>query len=73
MNLNGLSILMFIFSFLTFLAGLYIYTGHNSELLIWKGHNKNATKKDLRLSGGWVMIVSGVILIIGIVGLFLDV
>ena len=73
MNLNGFSILMFIFSFLTFLAGLYIYRGHNSELLIWKGHNKNATKKDLEVTGGWVMIVSGIILIIGIVGLFLDV
>ena len=73
MNLNGFSILMFIFSVLVFLAGLYIYKGHNSELLIWKGRNPHATKQELKVTGGWTMFASGIILIIGIIGLFLDI
>ena len=42
----GFSVLFFIFGFLIFLAGLYIYTGHKSELLLWKTHNvEKLTKK----------------------------
>ena len=67
------SILMFIFAFFLFLAGLYVYTGHNSEILLWTGYNKHATKEHLRQVGKWVMIVSLFILIIGIIGLFLDI
>ena len=73
MELNGFSILMFIFGLLVFAAGLYIYKGHNSELLIWKGRNPHATKHDLRVTGGWTMVASGIILIIGFIGLFLDI
>lgn len=73
MELNGFSILMFIFGSLVFLAGLYIYKGHNSELLMWKGFNPNATKKDLKTTGGWIMIVSGIIFTIGILGIVLKI
>ena len=71
--MNGLTILMFIFATLIFLAGLYIYTGHNSELLIWKGYNKNASKEELRNIGKWTMIVSIIPIIIGIIGIFIEV
>ena len=71
--MNGLTILMFIFAFLIFLAGLYIYTGHNSELLIWKGYKKNATKEELRNIGKWTMLTSILPIIVGIIGIFMDV
>ncbi len=73
MELNGLSILMFIFCGLVFIAGLYIYRGHNSELLLWKGRNPNATKEELQVTGKWTMITSIVILMIGIISMFLDI
>ena len=73
MELNGFSILMFIFGGLVILAGLYIYKGHNSELLIWKGRNPNATKAELKVTGKWTMIVGSIIFIIGIIGMFLEV
>lgn len=73
MELNGFSILMFVFAFLVILAGIYIYTGHNSELLIWKGHKKNATKEELKVTGKWTIISGCIILIIGIIGMFLDI
>ncbi len=71
--MNGLTVLMFIFAFLIILAGLYIYTGHNSELLIWKGYNKNASKEELKNLGKWVMLSSIVPIIIGVIGIFIDV
>ncbi len=71
--MNGLTILMFIFAFLIILAGLYIYTGHNSELLIWKAYNKNASKEELRNLGKWVMLTSILPIIVGIIGIFIDV
>ncbi len=70
--MSGFSILMFIFAGLTILAGLYIYTGHNSELLLWKGYNKNATKEDLQKTGKWTMIVGLFIMVLGIIGIFFE-
>ena len=65
----GFSILMIIFGILIFLAGLYIYKGHNSELLLWKGYNKNATKQELKTTGMWTMIASLVPFILAILGI----
>ncbi len=73
MKLNGLAILMFIFGGLVIMAGLYIYKGHNSELLIWKGRNPHATEEELKVTGKWTMIAGGIIIIIGIIGMFLEV
>ena len=66
--MNGFSTFMFIFGFLLFAAGIYIYTGHNSELLIWKGYNKNATKEELKNIGKWVIIVGTIPIILAILG-----
>lgn len=63
------SILMIIFGTLIFLAGLYIYKGHNSELLLWRGYNKNATKKELKNIGMWTMIASLVPFVLAILGI----
>lgn len=63
------SIFMIIFGILIFLAGLYIYKGHNSELLLWKGYNKNATKEELKNTGMWVMISSIVPFVLAILGI----
>ena len=66
--MNVFSVFMFIFGFLLYAAGIYIYTGHNSELLIWKGYNKNATKEELKNIGKWVIIVGSIPIILAILG-----
>ena len=71
--MNGFSILMFIFALGVFLAGLYIFTGHKSEILLWKVYDKNPTKEKLRNIGKWTMISSLIIFIIGIIGLILNI
>lgn len=71
--MNSFSILMFIFGFCIFLAGLYIYTGHRSELLLWKGPNpKNMSLKDLKKVGMATMISSLLPVILGIIGIIFD-
>jgi len=54
----GFSVLMFVFSFFIFIAGLYIFTGHNSELLLWKTYKKNTPINELRNIGKWTMVSS---------------
>lgn len=70
--MSGFSILMLIFAVLIFLAGLYIYTGHNNELLLWKGYKKNRSKEELKLIGKWTMISSSIPFILSIIGLFIN-
>ena len=71
--MSGLSILMIIFGGCILLAGLYLYTGHKSELLLWKTHNvKNMTKEELRVIGKWTMISSIIPFLIAIVGFFVE-
>lgn len=71
--MNGFSIFMFIFGILIFIAGVYVYTGHNNELLLWKGYNKNRTKEELKVIGKWVMIISLIPLILAILGTIFDI
>ena len=72
--MNGFSILMFIFGFFVFLAGIYLYTGHKNEVLLWKVHDiKKFTIEQTKNVGKWTMIASAVIVLIGIIGLFLDI
>ena len=71
--MGGFTILMLIFGTLIILAGLYIYTGHNSELLIWRGYNKNATKEEIRNIGKWTMISGLIPIILAIIGIFLNI
>ena len=68
--MQGYGILMIIFGSVLSLSGLYIYTGHNSELLLWKGYNKNTTKKQLKQIGKYIIAVSISLIISGICGLF---
>ncbi|MBQ6546610.1 MAG: hypothetical protein IJL74_01260 [Bacilli bacterium] len=68
--MNGFSILMFIFSFLIFLCGIYLFTGHKNEILLWKVHDiKNFTIEQTKNVGKWTMIASLVPLVLGILGL----
>lgn len=71
--MNGFSTFMLIFSILIIIAGIYIYTGHNSEVLIWKGYNKNATKEELKNIGKWTIIAGLIPLILAILGIILDI
>ena len=71
--MNGVSILMFALGIGTFLAGIYLATGHKSEILLWK--NPQASKmsdKEVRNVGKWTMIASLVPIVIGIFFLFFE-
>lgn len=67
--MNGFSVLMFILSIGVFLSGLYLFTGHNSELLLWKTYRKNTPKEEIINVGKWTMISSLVPLVLGILGI----
>ena len=72
--MNGFSILMFIFAGLIFLAGIYLYTGHKNEVLLWKVHDiKKFTIEETKNVGKWTIIVGFIPLILAIIGLFLDI
>ena len=53
----GYSILMLIFGICIILAGLYIRAGNNSEILLWRTHLKNPSKKELAYIGKITMII----------------
>lgn len=71
--MNGFSFIMLLFSILIFMAGLYIYKGHNSKILLWKGYNKDTTKRELEQIGKWTIILSIIPFFLFIIGLFLDI
>ena len=67
--MSGFSILMIIFGVLIFLCGLYLFTGHKSELLLWKVHDiKNFTIKETKNVGKWTMIASLIPFILALLG-----
>ena len=72
--MNGISILMFALGIGVFLAGLWLFTGHKSEILLWK--NPQASKlsdKEVRNVGKWTMITAAVPIVIAIVFLFIEI
>ncbi len=72
--MNGVSILMFALGLGTFLAGLWLFTGHKSEILLWK--NPDASKlsmKEVKDVGKWTMIASAVPVVIAIIFLFIEI
>ncbi len=72
--MNGFSCLMLIFSILVFLSGLYIYTGHKNEVLLWRVHDlSKITKSELQNIGKWTMITSIIPFIFFIIGFFIEV
>ena len=56
--MEPVSVLMFVFGIALFLAGVYLFTGHKSELLLWKSTDKNPSKETLRYIGKIVMATS---------------
>ena len=71
--MSGFSILMFIFGLLIFLAGLYLYTGHRSELLLWKNHHVDKMPiEEVKNVGKWTIISSLIPIILAIIGLFFE-
>ena len=65
----GMSVLMGIFGFLILLCGIYLYTGHKNEVLLWKVHDINKlTMDELKNIGKWTMISSLIPFIIAIIG-----
>ncbi len=72
--MNGFSCLMFIFALLIFIAGIYLYTGHKNELLLWKVHDiKKFTIEETKNVGKWTIIAGLVPLSLAIIELFLDI
>lgn len=73
MELNGLSILMFIFGICVLLVGLYMYTGHKLSIMEWRVAFRNLTKEKWINIGKWTMISSSIIFLFGIIAMFLEV
>ncbi len=68
----GFSILMTIFGILIFLCGVYIYTGHRNEVLLWKVYDvKKLTNEELKKIGKWTMLSSLVPLLLALLGFIL--
>ncbi|MBQ6477534.1 MAG: hypothetical protein IJI43_03780 [Bacilli bacterium] len=71
--MNNFSILMFIFGILILLAGLYLYTGHKNEVLLWKVPDiKEFTKEETIKLGKWTMISSIIPFILAILGIIFN-
>lgn len=71
--MNGFSILMFIFGVCIIIAGLYLYTGHKSEILLAKHQAyKHVTKEELKNIGKWTMISSLIPIILGLIVLIIE-
>ena len=70
--MNGFGVFMIIFGVCLFFPGLYVFLGHNNELLLWRGYSKNRTKHELKIIGGSVMVISFILIIIGILGIIFD-
>ena len=71
--MNGFSIFMIIFGVLILLAGLYLYTGHKNEVLLWKVHDiKNFPMKEVKRVGKWTMISSIIPFILAILGIIFN-
>ena len=44
--MSGFSVLMFALGLGVFLCGLYLFTGHKSELLLWKNPQASKMSKE---------------------------
>ena len=69
--MNGFSILMLIFGTCVFLAGLFMYTGHEIDLLTNRAAFQNLKKSEWINIGKWTMITSIFIFLLAIIGLLL--
>ena len=70
--MNGISILMFALGIGVFLAGLWLFTGHKSEILLWKNPDASKlTKAEVRNVGKWTMITSSLMFVLAILGIVL--
>ena len=63
--------LMLIFGICIFLIGIYVYTGHYSQILFARSHMKNPGKEYLKYLGKIIMLVSTAPMISAITALFL--
>lgn len=72
--MNGFSFLMLVFSICILITGIYIYTGHRNDIILWRVANvKTMPKKELQKIGKWTMISSIIPFILSIIGLFLNI
>jgi membrane protein YqaA with SNARE-associated domain len=72
--MSGVSVLMFALALGMFLAGIYLATGHKSEILLWKNPQASKmTDKEVRNVGKWTLIATIIPIIIGLVCLFIEV
>ena len=70
--MSGFGILMLIFGTTVFITGLYMFTGHKIGMLAWRAAYKNLDKNGWIKIGKYTMIVSIFILLIGILGWFVE-
>lgn len=70
--MHGYSVLMLIFGICIFLIGIYVYTGHYSQILFARSHMKNPGKEYLKYLGKIILLVSTAPIISAISGFFLS-
>ena len=68
MELNGLSILMFIFGTCVLLVGFYMFRGHKLTIMEWRVAFRNLSKDEWINIGKWTMISSIFIFLLAIIG-----
>ena len=68
--MNGYAIIMYAFGFCVFLAGIYVYTGHDG--ILTRGYYKKASKDYLKFIGRTIMITSIAPILSGLSTLLID-
>ena len=71
--MSGFGILFIIFGVCVFLTGLYAFTGHKIAILTERPSFKNIDINDWKNIGKWTMITSILIIIIGVLGIILNI
>ena len=67
--MSGFVILFLIFATCVLLVGLYMFTGHELDIMTLRPAFKNLTKEEWKNIGKWTMISSIFIYIIAILGI----
>ena len=73
MELNSLSILMFIFATCVLIVGIYMHTGHKLGIFEYRAGFRNLTKEKWINIGKWTMISSIFIFLFAIISMFFEV
>ena len=69
--MSGFCILMLIIGLVIFIIGLYMFTGHELELISWIPSYDNLNKERWIYIGKWTMIASIIPFILALIGIII--